>query len=99
MKLPNSASRPSLEPKLRPCPSSPHLLPWRPALTSGSNAQLDSNPLRMHQDAPAEKFIFQEQGRSPGLRVRRQSSPLMIRLLPPQARDPEGGGRAAGPGS
>lgn len=24
----------------------------------------------MHQDAPAEKFIFQEQGRLPGLRVR-----------------------------
>lgn len=50
-------------------------------------------------DAPAEKFIFSKnRAACQGCERGRQSSPLMIRLLPPQARDPEGGGRAGGPG-
>ena len=51
------------------------ILPAPPPLPRALHSLLEAmrsgqHPLRMHQDSPAEKFIFQEQGRLPGLRVR-----------------------------
>lgn len=59
----------------------------------------DSTHCGCTRTPPQKNSFSKNRAACQGCECGRQSSPLMIRLLPPQASDPEGGGRAGGPGS
>ena len=96
----NSASRPSLEPKPRPCPTSPRRPPCpAPCTHFWKQCAADSTHCGCTRTPPQKNSFSKNRAACQGCECGRQSSPLMMRLLPPQARDPEGGGRTGGPGS